>query len=138
MRISDWSSDVCSSDLLDLARQIEVARLGAAELARAGARQRARRHQFDYAVHARHRADTLPNLVAQPLALRIVGRAALDEYGGRFLAAGGGDREGSDVAGLEAGKLLDRPFDVLRPRSEERRVGKECVSTCRSRWAPYH
>src|SRR3546814_7118139 len=82
MRISDWSSDVCSSDL---------------------------------AVHARHRADTLPNLVAQPLALRIVGRAALDEYGGRFLAAGGGDREGSDVAGLEAGKLLDRPFDVLRP-----------------------
>src|SRR3546814_5064653 len=25
-----------------------------------------------------------------------------------------------------------------RPRSEERRVGKECVSTCRSRWAPYH
>src|SRR3546814_16276890 len=24
------------------------------------------------------------------------------------------------------------------PRSEERRVGKECVSTCRSRWAPYH
>src|SRR3546814_2900137 len=94
---------------------MEVARLGAAELARAGARQRARRHQFDYAVHARHRADTLPNLVAQPLALRIVGRAALDEYGGRFLAAGGGDREGSDVAGLEAGKLLDRPFDVLRP-----------------------
>src|SRR3546814_9036663 len=26
----------------------------------------------------------------------------------------------------------------LRPRSEERRVGKECVSTCRSRWSPYH
>src|SRR3546814_7076926 len=26
---------------------------------------------------------------------------------------------------------------VLR-RSEERRVGKECVSTCRSRWSPYH
>src|SRR3546814_13102491 len=25
-----------------------------------------------------------------------------------------------------------------RPRSEERRVGKECVSTCRSRWSPYH
>src|SRR3546814_11360717 len=24
------------------------------------------------------------------------------------------------------------------PRAEERRVGKECVSTCRSRWAPYH
>src|SRR3546814_12589346 len=26
----------------------------------------------------------------------------------------------------------------LRGRSEERRVGKECVSTCRSRWSPYH
>src|SRR3546814_12618587 len=28
-----------------------------------------------------------------------------------------------------------RDYDV---RSEERRVGKECVSTCRSRWSPYH
>src|SRR3546814_7000743 len=27
---------------------------------------------------------------------------------------------------------------VLTDRSEERRVGKECVSTCRSRWSPYH
>src|SRR3546814_19123496 len=26
----------------------------------------------------------------------------------------------------------------LATRSEERRVGKECVSTCRSRWSPYH
>src|SRR3546814_21188208 len=34
------------------------------------------------------------------------------------------------------------PTQTLRPihvgRSEERRVGKECVSTCRSRWSPYH
>ena len=28
--------------------------------------------------------------------------------------------------------------DELKTRSEERRVGKECVSTCRSRWSPYH
>src|SRR3546814_10352894 len=27
--------------------------------------------------------------------------------------------------------------DSDAPRSEERRVGKECVSTCRSRWSPY-
>src|SRR3546814_17291114 len=27
---------------------------------------------------------------------------------------------------------------TLVPRSEERRVGKECVSPCRSRWSPYH
>src|SRR3546814_12703744 len=30
------------------------------------------------------------------------------------------------------------PFLVLVGRSEERRVGTECVSTCRSRWSPYH
>src|SRR3546814_2952264 len=34
-------------------------------------------------------------------------------------------------------RLLRNPLrDPLR--SEERRVGKECVSTCRSRWSPYH
>src|SRR3546814_13916135 len=27
---------------------------------------------------------------------------------------------------------------LIMPRSEERRVGKECVSTCRSRWSPSH
>src|SRR3546814_7951552 len=44
--------------------------------------------------------------------------------------------------------VLDRVRDADDPgraavdrgehRSEERRVGKECVSTCRSRWSPYH
>src|SRR3546814_13407397 len=29
-------------------------------------------------------------------------------------------------------------IEALETRSEERRVGKECVSTCRSRWSPYH
>src|SRR3546814_13677068 len=28
--------------------------------------------------------------------------------------------------------------EIRQLRSEERRVGKECVSTCRSRWSPYH
>src|SRR3546814_18846933 len=32
----------------------------------------------------------------------------------------------------------DRLFVRNNVRSEERRVGKECVSTCRSRWSPYH
>src|SRR3546814_9025028 len=38
-------------------------------------------------------------------------------------------------------RVLDDPGCAgrgVRPRSEERRVGKECVSTCRSRWSPYH
>ena len=36
---------------------------------------------------------------------------------------------------------IDKLEDQIRrqkTRSEERRVGKECVSTCRSRWSPYH
>src|SRR3546814_17853739 len=33
-------------------------------------------------------------------------------------------------------RLIDRPLPANR--SEERSVGKECVSTCRSRWSPYH
>src|SRR3546814_2601849 len=38
------------------------------------------------------------------------------------------------------GRLARAGSDRARPllRSEERRVGKECVSTCRSRWSPYH
>src|SRR3546814_18776706 len=40
---------------------------------------------------------------------------------------------------LILGKLLGLPRDSnIYQRSEERRVGKECVSTCRSRWSPYH
>src|SRR3546814_15636563 len=47
--------------------------------------------------------------------------------------------------GARVARLISRPlggilgaqsFEIIR--SEERRVGKECVSTCRSRWPPYH
>src|SRR3546814_1290843 len=74
MRISDWSSDVCSSDL-----QGAIARTAA-------------------------------------------GVPAFDD----------------PVACVEHRRHAWR--DLRRPdaRSEERRVGKECVSTCRSRWSPYH
>src|SRR3546814_2118578 len=41
-------------------------------------------------------------------------------------------RMGRDVEIEHMGQALDVE------RSEERRVGKECVSTCRSRWSPYH
>src|SRR3546814_11130884 len=50
--------------------------------------------------------------------------------------------------GLAGVTTADGRFTVMMPhpervtrnvaRSEERRVGKECVSTCRSRWSPYH
>src|SRR3546814_17679030 len=47
------------------------------------------------------------------------------------------------VADLRRQHLLGDAFQVVQRlaegiRSEERRVGKECVSTCRSRWSPYH
>src|SRR3546814_5483643 len=39
----------------------------------------------------------------------------------------------------EAAEVVDALYEALpEDRSEERRVGKECVSTCRSRWSPYH
>src|SRR3546814_1779454 len=43
-----------------------------------------------------------------------------------------------DVEAVVAKIARIPPKSVSRDRSEERRVGKECVSTCRSRWSPYH
>src|SRR3546814_15246046 len=41
--------------------------------------------------------------------------------------------------GKAVGERLQQDVAIIvMPRSEERRVGKECVSTCRSRWSPYH
>src|SRR3546814_11682697 len=100
MRISDWSSDVCSSDLL-LAAAFDLERGIALHI---GAPQ----HQHSGIEDAEGSALAI---VEQP----EIGRAKLG--GGRFVGA--------------ARKSAAR-------RSEERRVGKECVSTCRSRWWPYH
>src|SRR3546814_7607551 len=90
MRISDWSSDVCSSDL------------------------RAKNsHLFD----------------AAPAVGGELGAPGIERAGRDGRAHFGHDRqvEMQVVQGIEP-----------RPRSEERRVGKECVSTCRSRWSPYN
>src|SRR3546814_2016089 len=83
MRISDWSSDVCSSDL--------------------------------------------------PLGHRALPRVVLV-----CVADVGPDR--SWGAQGQVGRRRLRMVAVRRrgSRSEERRVGIECVSTCRSRWSPYH
>src|SRR3546814_14484304 len=42
------------------------------------------------------------------------------------------------LEGRREGLGRRRRVDECPGRSEERRVGKECVSTCRSRWSPYH
>src|SRR3546814_12916512 len=39
---------------------------------------------------------------------------------------------------IARGMTVDQVAPSIAWRSEERRVGKECVSTCRSRWSPYH
>src|SRR3546814_6201139 len=80
MRISDWSSDVCSSDLPRLVTAILV------------------------------------TIFFRKLILLI--RPTLTT--------------------LTFTSLMIRSGTRLPPRSEERRVGKECVSTCRSRRSPYH
>src|SRR3546814_13969484 len=111
MRISDWSSDVCSSDLY---RAGAAARFGHNHvvtvprldgwLAMNGDDTRT----AQFALHFR-----LDQLQIDDAALRIA-------TGGNF----GTPRSKADIDGTQ--------------RSEERRVGKECVSTCRSRWSPYH
>src|SRR3546814_7987564 len=89
MRISDWSSDVCSSDLQ---KRFEIN----------GHRARPCRQRSSAAVWRRRGA---------------AGRAS-GHQGLRF--------------------PCPRPSRSSADRSEERRVGKECVSTCRSRWSPYN
>src|SRR3546814_10941038 len=100
MRISDWSSDVCSSDLT-LGDQLE--------------------QQFGAGLGERHKAQFVDDeqLVSGHLLLEAQ-KTAL-------------------VAGLH--HFADqrcRGGEAHRQRSEERRVGKECVSTCMSRWWPYN
>src|SRR3546814_6733070 len=89
MRISDWSSDVCSSDL-----------------------------------HLMHRSLVRPCRRDGPAAvLRRRPMAAIGFVNGTI--------EKGFVGQLKT-------LSIRAARSEERRVGKECVSTCRSRWSPYH
>src|SRR3546814_13628935 len=112
MRISDWSSDVCSSDLHD-----GDALPGAPE------------HRFNaaasYGIPLGRGLLTLRGDIyyqsesENALSLNPKFRRTLD---------------GFTLLNASATWSLDA-WDVTR--SEERRVGKECVSTCRSRWSPY-
>src|SRR3546814_11064661 len=102
MRISDWSSDVCSSDLLLF--QLAGDQAG-------GERRRVKRH-FQIGGEVGNGADMVLVAMGQDDADQILA-PRLDK--------------------LEVGKN-----EVDAGRSEERRVGKECVSTCRSRWSAYH
>src|SRR3546814_14723104 len=108
MRISDWSSDLCSSDLP---------------------------HAFADEGVAVAIVRTLPaRAIEQP-----AGDAGRDQRTGFVILELVDAAFAAAVAQrlpLSAIELFDR--HVFPERSEERRVGKECVSTCRSRWSPYH
>src|SRR3546814_16608472 len=74
----------------------------------------------------------------------VFGMAHLISYVSRFMSLQTGDIITTGTPpGVGMGQkppIYLKPGDVmtLGIRSEERRVGKECVSTCRSRWSPYH
>src|SRR3546814_15214142 len=97
MRISDWSSDVCSSDLV-AERVVSGSLRGFVVIPQ----------DFEQRLAARG---------AQPLV--------------QIIADGSQPNTANYVANYAQGV-------VQNWRSEERRVGKECVSKCRSRWSPYH
>src|SRR3546814_16067382 len=103
MRISDWSSDVCSSDL----RKVMHGTRNFAKEEAMSAAQCAQAIQYG--------ADLIKDLVSDSVAGSIADSAAVSSC--------------NTIGFGEMG---------IGNRSEERRVGKECVSTCRSRWSPYH
>src|SRR3546814_12954821 len=103
MRISDWSSDVCSSDLDQIYAGARIKRLSALHT-----------QGGDGCVLSRLR----PRFAAIFLYFSCVCEPQRINCGNH--------------------NDLGRKEPRLRIRSEERRVGKECVSTCRSRWSPYH
>src|SRR3546814_16683211 len=116
MRISDWSSDVCSSDLAVQRLLAPVAVAGWTMLAVAGL-----------------------GLVVNLAALFILhggDRRNLNLRGATVHVLG--DLLGSAAAVIGAVVILRTGWMPIAPRSEERRVGKECVSTWRSRWSPSH
>src|SRR3546814_13986712 len=103
MRISDWSSDVCSSDL-----------------------------PYIRPLNRRHETVATPRQsrdVARPLLAiaKCLAQPRHVEPQATFL-----DRD------IRPDPRHQVPLADNFVRSEERRVGKECVSTCRSRWSPYH
>src|SRR3546814_11245590 len=101
MRISDGSSDVCSSDLAD-----------------------------GEVVEAPTEETGEEEVVAETPGAEEISVAEEAEKPSPLKGRGLG--EGAEAAPASAA------IPLSPERSEERRVGKECVSTCRSRWSPYH
>src|SRR3546814_14036538 len=120
MRISDWSSDVCSSDLAD---DLD---LGIVE------------EGMEQANRVRAAADGGDQHVGKaPLGFQYLFARFVADH--RLEIA---DELGIGVRASDGADDVESVVDVRDPvaqrlvRSEERRVGKECGSPCRSRWSP--
>src|SRR3546814_3128933 len=122
MRISDWSSDVCSSDLF------ETFRTGGGRSRDLPPHPQAERRAFR--PHRARRGSAMTD-TRGPLGWRL--KLA---YAGGQLVEGIANNSLSVFLLFYVTAVCGLPG--ARARSEERRVGKECVSTCRSRWSPYH
>ena len=71
--------------------------------------------------------------------LTIMGELRAPFYAVAFGAAYAGLLSETGLTLAEEREMIERGIDALqRVRSEERRVGKECLAVCRSRWSPYH
>src|SRR3546814_20642063 len=120
MLISDWSSDVCSSDLGASFANVRDGRDEAPATPTAAENA------------AAEQAQALPPLPEEGVA-RLLGLAnAAKEPLRAFLIQHSSNAERAFF--LRIAQRLLPPS----PRSEERRVGPECASTCRSRWSPAH
>src|SRR3546814_15388835 len=132
MRISDWSSDVGSSDL----ESAPLQRDAAPEDARPG------RREAEAAVRTliRWAGDHPSREGLADTPARVV-RAYEEWFGGYALDPEqilGRTFEGAGYDDIVLLRDIPLRSTCEHHRSEERRVGKECVSTCRSRCAPYH
>src|SRR3546814_13618934 len=121
MRISDWSSDVCSSDL-DIAK-VEAGKYDLAE--------------EDVDVGA-----LIQGCIRQvATAARAAGQILTAEGQPELPILRGDQRVLVPVLHnllSNANKFTPQGGRIAVRSSEERRVGNQCVSTCRSRWWPYH
>src|SRR3546814_16854180 len=134
MRISDWSSDVCSSDLHRSDEQDEVTdetrhqRIGQS-IANSAAQRGIALAVSDHLDIRRFFFDERINRRVGKTLCAIV-RFNVEFYeGDHDIEMSTTTPACSQLSALVLGRIR---------RSEERRVGKECVSTCRSRWAPAH
>src|SRR3546814_14557335 len=135
MRISDWSSDVCSSDLFLAIEFPAIPRGNAALLERAV-------RFYRYVAFAE---DDIGFAVALAIGFyfgnRVGGRGGIRRrirpWAVVFIVAPAGVSAAGTRTSRKNAQAKDSQDDG-GGRSEERRVGKECVSTCRSRWATDH